>query len=488
MLRELLRLPPSDSMEQQVLSFTRNTLSRAVVHPTEGFTLPGSALWEQLVQQGPPRKQHPSGAGYSRARKVVSSKRPGADPCCKPRSVTDVRTKLQKARALRLRVKASQPRSLHRAAARANWSALRHNHGDSVSMCGDLRLGIARSSSPPMPAPADLEGEPAPVGGLVGPTASQQGSVPWDGQEMVLAPSGIEKAFTGTAADVVSTRNSTQEAERTDQPSHTLCLDWDNSSQTMLHRSLLTPGRCPRTNRAVWRVRLAAAVWSDGTPRRDSCVSILKHRVAILRADDSRVDRINVFNLLEVDPCELCHPDWPDWSGGIRVESGTAVAFETTQDHSTRILVVPYMSNDGDDPMAISMTQGRWTSPREGWGLQAAVSWPHAPQDVDSPSFDSVVLQRLRLAGIGEWAHYAYLKKHGLLTDTNSTPATFLIPTPESGAGYSPWMGSPFPPGPTGDHADTLLINGGFGPRFGVFPGCDNYIQQQSSREEGSGT
>jgi len=239
---------------------------------------------------------------------------------------------------------------------------------------------------------------------MTGQVGLEQGGTPLGSEETALALTQNEKAATGTAAAPASTGNYTPGAmETTDPPSYNLCFDWHNTSKTAVHGSLLTPGLCPRTVREVWQIRMAPAVWSDGTPRRASYICIFKSRVTVLPEGDPRPDLISVFALLETDTCELSHPDWPHWSGRIRVESGTASAFEDTLDHSTRTLVVPYAGNDCEDPLATSMTQSRWTSPRTGWGQQATLSWPHAPQELDCPSFDTEVLQRLRLAGIHEW-------------------------------------------------------------------------------------
>ena len=103
-----------------------------------------------------------------------------------------------------------------------------------------------------------------------------------------------------------------------------------------------------------------------------------------------------------------------------------------------------------------------------------------------STAFAGPTIERLPLAGIGPWSHYVYLKHRGLLARSSSGPRKrFVRSTPETGSGYSPWMGSPFGPGTTGDDVDAYLPGFAGSPSFGTFRGSKDHILAAGTSDGG---
>ena len=103
---------------------------------------------------------------------------------------------------------------------------------------------------------------------------------------------------------------------------YNLWFDWRNDSVTSIRESLLVSATCTRTGRDVWHIRVAPKIRTNGSPRRESLLTLNKSLVVVLPDTAHEPNRINVFSLLCSDTCELVRPAPLDWIGGIRTADG----------------------------------------------------------------------------------------------------------------------------------------------------------------------
>jgi len=173
-------------------------------------------------------------------------------------------------------------------------------------------------------------------------------------------------------------------------------------------------------------------------------VNICLKAVKILPEDSTESNRINIYDLLTCDGCELVRSDPVTWIGRTCTTNGVARRFRGLADNLFRSMDVPFSDDAPQEEKTTSATTQHCTCPTDELQQAAGDPWPLELLNVTCTSFSAQTNHRRHLAGVSMWTMCDYLRVKGLRCAENDAKKTqFLLPTHKFAGHFFAKMGAP---------------------------------------------